>query len=84
MLMEFNIPHSDNPKDYAKDLTEDGDAKKFLRLLRGPVDEEVELAIDEQTGMKNYIANERLGLNTSASFVRKVLGKSIQVRKTLN
>lgn len=47
--------HIDNPKGYA-----DGeDARKYDPRLRGPVDP-VELQIDPQTGMKNYIANGEL------------------------
>lgn len=49
-------PVPDNPKDYADNL----DARTYDRRLRGPVDEATELAIDPQTGMKNYIANEQI------------------------
>lgn len=28
--------------------------------LRGPIDEETELGIDRNTGLKNYIANESI------------------------
>ena len=45
--------HIDNPKNYA----DNEDARQYHRELRGPVDEETELAIDEETGMKNYIAD---------------------------
>lgn len=47
---------SDNPKDYA----DGSDARQYDHRLRGPVDEGIELAIDPQTGMKNYIANEHI------------------------
>ena len=40
--------HIDNPKDYADNV----DARQYHRQLREPVDEAVELAIDENTGMK--------------------------------
>jgi Heterokaryon incompatibility protein Het-C len=43
------------------------------------VDERRELAIDEQTGLKNYIANERAGIDTSAGLVRNLFGHSIQL-----
>ncbi|QIW98722.1 hypothetical protein AMS68_004240 [Peltaster fructicola] len=46
--------HIDNPKDYA----DNKDAREFDKRLRGPV-QPVELEIDHDTGMKNYIANER-------------------------
>ena len=54
--------HIDNPKDYA----DNEDARRYDRRLRGPVDEEVELAIDPKSGLKNYIANEQLRITTSA------------------
>ncbi|KAJ8124445.1 hypothetical protein O1611_g9195 [Lasiodiplodia mahajangana] len=54
--------HIDNPKDYA----DNQDARQYHRALRGPVNERVELAIDEETGMKNYIANEGVNIMTSA------------------
>ena len=64
--------HIDNPKDYADNL----DARKFDRRLRGPV-QPIELQIDPETGMKNYIANERLGIATSAGYVKFSLTRSI-------
>jgi hypothetical protein len=36
------------------------DARDYDHRLRGLIDEEIELAIDPQTGMKNYIANEHI------------------------
>ncbi|KAI0150020.1 Het-C-domain-containing protein [Hypoxylon sp. NC0597] len=59
--------HIDNPKNYA----DNEDARQYDRRLRGPVDESVELAIDPETGMKNYIANERVRIMTSALHVRR-------------
>ncbi|RDW87762.1 hypothetical protein BP5796_03456 [Coleophoma crateriformis] len=70
--------HIDNPKDYADNL----DATQYDRRLRGPVDERVELAIDPNTGLKNYIANERAGIMTSALHVRKLFSKSIQLGRS--
>ncbi|KAF2968083.1 hypothetical protein GQX73_g5528 [Xylaria multiplex] len=67
--------HIDNPKNYA----DNEDARRYHRALRGPVDERVELAIDEETGMKNYIANERVDIMTSALHVRRLFGKSIEL-----
>lgn len=67
--------HIDNPKDYADNL----DATQYDRRLRGPVDERVELAIDPETGMKNYIANERAGIMNSALHVRRLLTTCIEL-----
>ncbi|KAI0966431.1 NIMA-interacting protein tinc [Xylaria arbuscula] len=67
--------HIDNPKNYA----DNQDARRYYRALRGPVDESVELAIDEETGMKNYIANERANIMTSALHVRRLFGESIKL-----
>ncbi|KAI0391457.1 Het-C-domain-containing protein [Xylariaceae sp. FL0594] len=67
--------HIDNPKNYA----DNQDARQYYRKLRGPVNEEVELDIDRETGMKNYIANERVGIDTSAGLVRQLFEKSINL-----
>lgn len=67
--------HIDNPKDYADNI----DARDYDRRLRGPVDERVELAIDPETGMKNYIANERAGIVTSAAHVRRLFTKCVEL-----
>ncbi|PBP25884.1 heterokaryon incompatibility protein Het-C [Diplocarpon rosae] len=72
--------HIDNPKDYADNI----DATQYDRRLRGPVNERVELAIDPQTGLKNYIANERAGIMTSALHVRKLFGRCIQLGRSYN
>ncbi|KAK7551197.1 heterokaryon incompatibility protein Het-C-domain-containing protein [Phyllosticta citricarpa] len=69
--------HIDNPKDYADNM----DAREYDRRLRGPVDEEVELAVDERSGLKNYIANERARIDTSAGLVRKLFGRSIELAR---
>lgn len=37
------------------------------------------MSIDPQTGLKNYIANERAGIDTSAGLVRRLLGQSIEL-----
>jgi hypothetical protein len=70
--------HIDNPKDYADNL----DATQYDRRLRGPVDERVELAIDEQRGLKNYIANENARITTSAGHVRKLFTESIRLGRS--
>ncbi|KAJ5734787.1 hypothetical protein N7533_013190 [Penicillium manginii] len=67
--------HIDNPQGYA----EGDDARRYDRRLRGPIDERRELSIDERTGLKNYIASEDMGIDTSAELIRRVLGKSIQL-----
>ncbi|KAF9636187.1 Heterokaryon incompatibility Het-C [Lasiodiplodia theobromae] len=72
--------HIDNPKDYADNL----DAREYDQRLRGPVDESVELAIDERTGLKNYIANENAGIETSAGLVRQLFSRSIKLARRYN
>ncbi|KAI4186641.1 MAG: hypothetical protein L6R41_003356 [Letrouitia leprolyta] len=67
--------HIDNPKDYADNI----DARQYDRRLRGPVDERRELSINPQSGLKNYIASEGMGIATSAGLVRNLFGRSIQL-----
>lgn len=67
--------HIDNPKDYA----DNEDARRYDRRLRAPIDEERELAIDPELGLKAYIASENLGIDTSAGLVRKLFGRSIEL-----
>ncbi|KAK4705310.1 hypothetical protein P7C70_g893, partial [Phenoliferia sp. Uapishka_3] len=67
--------HIDNPKGYAADQP-NGDARKFDPRLRPPVDPR-ELEIDPETGMKNYIANERGGWDTSSRLVRERINQCI-------
>ncbi|MCJ1467725.1 hypothetical protein MMC07_006350 [Pseudocyphellaria aurata] len=67
--------HIDNPKDYA----DNEDARQYDRRLRAPVDERRELSINPQTGLKNYIASENIGITTSAGLVRNLFGRSIQL-----
>ena len=38
-----------------------------------------ELDIDPSTGMKNYIANDRLGITTSSQYIREKLGAAIRL-----
>lgn len=64
--------HIDNPKGYG----EGEDAPRLDRRLRGPV-KPVELEIDPQTGMKNYICNERGDWPTSSVYVRDSIHKCI-------
>lgn len=70
--------HIDNPKNYADNV----DARQYHRALRGPVDEQVELGIDRETGMKNYIANERAGIQTSAGLVRDLLTRCVRLGRS--
>ncbi|KAJ5945598.1 hypothetical protein N7454_002437 [Penicillium verhagenii] len=69
--------HIDNPKDYA----DNEDARQYDERLRGPV-RQVELDIDMDTGMKNYIANERGDWATSAAYVKYSLRRSIHYGRT--
>jgi hypothetical protein len=64
--------HIDNPKGYADKL----DARQFDRRLRGPV-QQIELEVDQNTGMKNYIANENGGWATSTGYVKFSFSRSI-------
>ncbi|KAG2041178.1 Het-C-domain-containing protein [Suillus americanus] len=64
--------HIDNPKGYG----EGEDPRQYDPRLRGPVHPD-ELAIDPQTGMKNYIANENGRWDTSKALVRRVLQQCI-------
>lgn len=64
--------HPSNPKGYA----DDEDARQYDKRLRPPI-RQVELDIDPDTGMKNYIANERGDWATSAAYVKFSLGRSI-------
>ncbi|KAG1869912.1 heterokaryon incompatibility protein HET-C [Suillus subluteus] len=64
--------HIDNPKGYG----EGEDPRQYDPRLRGPVHPD-ELAIDPQTGMKNYIANENGHWDTSKALVRRVLQQCI-------
>ncbi|KAL4980107.1 heterokaryon incompatibility protein Het-C-domain-containing protein [Aspergillus desertorum] len=64
--------HIDNPKDYA----DNEDARQFDQRLRGPI-RQIELEIDPQTGMKNYIANEKGDWATSAAYIKYSLARSI-------
>ncbi|KAI1477108.1 Het-C-domain-containing protein [Daldinia eschscholtzii] len=70
--------HIDNPKNYA----DNEDARQYDQRLRGPVDERVELAIDPETGLKNYIANESAGIMTSALHVRRLFGRCIELGRS--
>ncbi|KIK67402.1 hypothetical protein GYMLUDRAFT_37517 [Collybiopsis luxurians FD-317 M1] len=66
--------HIDNPKGYG----EGEDARRYDPRLRGPVDPR-ELDIDPQSGMKNYIANESGGWDTSKALVRRTLERCIHL-----
>ncbi|KAL8781857.1 MAG: hypothetical protein Q9213_005798 [Squamulea squamosa] len=64
--------HIDNPKDYA----DNADARQYDPRLRPPV-LPIELQVDPNTGMKNYIANEGLGIATSAGYIKHSFARSI-------
>lgn len=64
--------HIDNPKDYA----DNADARQFDQRLRGPV-MPIELQIDPNTGMKNYIANEHAQIATSLGYIKWSFARSI-------
>ena len=70
--------HIDNPKNYADNI----DARRYDTRLRGPVDERVELGIDPETGMKNYIANEGANIMTSSYHVRQLFGRCIELGRS--
>jgi hypothetical protein len=67
--------HIDNPKNYADNV----DARQFDQRLRGPINEGVELAVDGNSGMKNYVANEGAGIMTSAQHVRNLFSRCIEL-----
>lgn len=64
--------HIDNPKGYADNI----DARQYDPRLRGPV-QQIELEVDPNTGMKNYIANDNGGWATSSGYVRFSFSRSI-------
>lgn len=64
--------HIDNPKGYA----DNEDARTFDPRLRGPINP-IELEVDPNSGMKNYIANESGGWATSAGYVKFSFARSI-------
>ncbi|KAK5997148.1 hypothetical protein PT974_02501 [Cladobotryum mycophilum] len=64
--------HIDNPRGYAEGI----DARTLDPRLRGPV-QPIETEIDMNTGMKNYIANEKGSWATSAGYLRYSFARSI-------
>lgn len=68
------VEHIDNPKGYAE---KEGDARQFHPKLRPPVDSR-ELEIDERTGMKNYMATENEGWDTSTAHIRRTFEACIE------
>lgn len=66
--------HIDNPKGYG----EGSDARQYDPRLRPPV-EDRELEIDEQNGMKKYIASDDEGFDTSTKCIRRHLEKCIEL-----
>lgn len=67
-----HVEHIDNPRGYPPN------AKEVDDRLRGPVSAE-ELAIDPDTGMKNYIANSGKDWKTSADYIREQLTAAIEL-----
>ena len=74
MCIQFNCLTNlfSNPKDY----NDNEDARPYDPRLRGPV-RDIELQIDPETGMKNYIAHGRADWATSAAFVKYSFEQSI-------
>ncbi|TFK77526.1 Het-C-domain-containing protein [Pluteus cervinus] len=68
------VEHIDNPKGYA---AKEGDARQFHPKLRPPVDNR-ELEIDPHTGMKNYMATENRGWDTSTAHIRRTFRRCIE------
>ncbi|EKM84003.1 hypothetical protein AGABI1DRAFT_110607 [Agaricus bisporus var. burnettii JB137-S8] len=68
------VEHIDNPRGYAE---KEGDARQINSNLRPPVDPR-ELEIDERTGMKNYMASDNQGWDTSTAFIRRTLKACIE------
>ena len=66
--------HIDNPKDY----NDNKDARQVHPKLRPPIDPQ-ELEIDPQSGMLNYIANERGHWDTSKAVARRTLLQCIDM-----
>lgn len=73
MLIHWFPTVCSNPKDYA----DNQDARQYDSRLRPPV-RQVELDIDPDTGMKNYIANERGDWATSSGYIKYSLARSIR------
>lgn len=70
--------HIDNPKDYADNVN----ATEYYDRLRGPVDEQAELSIDERSGMKRYIAAESDNIMTSAKHVRALFTRCVELGRS--
>lgn len=68
------MQHIDNPKGYG----EAEDPKRYHPKLRARCDPR-ELEIDLRTGMKNYIANDDGGWDTSKAYVRRTLDECIRL-----
>lgn len=72
MFLSRNTNVYSNPKNY----NDDQDARPYDPRLRAPV-RPVEIEVDHETGMKNYIANGRGDWATSAAFVKYSFTQSI-------
>ncbi|KAF8599907.1 heterokaryon incompatibility Het-C [Ceratobasidium sp. AG-I] len=69
------VEHIDNPKGYPEKVE---DARTIHPGLRPPVNQ-LELEIDQHTGMKSYIATEGQSWDTSAAHVRRTLAACIRL-----
>ncbi|KAK7063818.1 heterokaryon incompatibility protein HET-C [Favolaschia claudopus] len=74
------VEHIDNPKGYGE---KEGDPRQFHPKLRPPVQRR-ELEIDSSTGMKNYMATEDGGWDTSTAHIRRVLTACIEMGRRAN
>lgn len=71
-MEDYRLTLASNPKNY----NDDEDARPYDPRLRAPV-RPVELEVDLDTGMKNYIANGKGDWATSAAFVKYSFTQSI-------
>lgn len=58
--------------DNLKDYVENEDVRQYYCVFCGLVNEEVELVIDFEMGMKNYIVNENIGIMMLVVYCRKL------------
>jgi hypothetical protein len=65
----------------SSDYADNADARQYDTRLRGPVDEDRELSIDDRTGLKTYISSEDRGIATSGALVRDLLHRSVDLMR---
>jgi undecaprenyl pyrophosphate synthase len=73
-LQESKLNGACSPKGYG----EGQDPQQYDRRLRPRVDDNRELAVDPNTGMKAYIASHGQGFDTSYDCVKRTLQKCIE------